>query len=124
MTDAIVQNLTPILVSVIVLLLGAIATAAGRIAGKAVKALAAKAEVWLISHSNEAERALIHKLAAEAFTFAETVYKEHNGDRKLDEARTYLVSLLHRYGINITEAELKAVIEKAVQEYNLVVKSN
>lgn len=50
--------------------------------------------------------------------FVEQVYKDIHGQEKLREAMQKASSILEEYGITITENELVALIEAAVNEFN------
>lgn len=50
--------------------------------------------------------------------FVEQVYKDIHGQEKLHEAMQKASSILEEYGITITENELVALIEAAVNEFN------
>lgn len=50
--------------------------------------------------------------------FVEQVYKDIHGQEKLHEAMQKASSILEEYGITITENELVALIESAVNEFN------
>ena len=50
--------------------------------------------------------------------FVEQVYKDLHGDEKLYKAMHRASEILFDYGINITEHELVATIEAAVNEFN------
>ena len=53
-----------------------------------------------------------------AVRFVEKVYKDIHGPEKLHEAMAKASELLAGYGITITEDELVAMIEAAVNEFN------
>ncbi|MNW56631.1 hypothetical protein D3C74_343590 [compost metagenome] len=46
------------------------------------------------------------------------MFKDFEGDKKLQEAIDYVIGRLRVMGLNVTEQEIRAVIEKAVQDYN------
>lgn len=53
-----------------------------------------------------------------AVRFVEQVYKDLHGREKLEEAMKKASELLEEYGITITETELVAMLEAAVNEFN------
>ena len=53
-----------------------------------------------------------------AVRFVEQVYKDIHGPEKLAQAMAKASEILEGYGITITEAELVAMIEAAVNEFN------
>jgi hypothetical protein len=73
---------------------------------------------WLESKTTVSQRDSIHKFSLEAFAFAESIYKESNGPEKFQVAYTYLLNRLKEHGINISEDEIKAIIEKSVIDAN------
>jgi hypothetical protein len=77
---------------------------------------------WIESRTNKEQRELLHRLAEEAFSFAETAYKELDGPRKYDQAVYYFSNRLQDYGIELSGSEIKSAIEKVVLEYNSKVK--
>lgn len=77
---------------------------------------------WLENRTTKEQRELLHKWAEEAFSFAETVFKDVGGPKKLDAAYGYLSSRLREKGIELTSTEIRGLIEKAVLEYNSRVK--
>ncbi|GIP38622.1 hypothetical protein J31TS4_19020 [Paenibacillus sp. J31TS4] len=88
----------------------------------AVLTVKQKVEAWLEQRTTAQQRETLHRLAKEAFAFAESIYKDVNGDRKLKAAEGYLLSRLELIGIKLTDAEIRAAVEKAVIEYNAVLK--
>lgn len=57
-------------------------------------------------------------VARTAVRFVEQVYRDLHGEAKLKEAIDKAVELLAVYGITITETELVALLEAAVNEFN------
>ncbi len=53
-----------------------------------------------------------------AVRFVEQVYRDLHGREKLEEAMKKASELLEEYGITITETELVAMLEAAVNEFN------
>lgn len=78
-----------------------------------------RVNTWLESKTTSTQRDILHKFSLEAFAFAETIYKEADGQKKYEAAYEYLTMRLKDYGIDIREAEIMATIEKAVLEYNM-----
>lgn len=91
------------------------------ILGTIVLAMAAllqrKVKVWLASKTSLAEREYLHKIAKEAYAFAEKEFNSLGGPTKLSEAYNYASKLLDNAGIKVAPEEIKAAIEKAVLEY-------
>lgn len=84
----------------------------------AIKKAQNRAEAYYNAHTNEKDRELLHKIGKEAFSWAEALYKEHDGDRKLQEAFEYASEKLKAVGVDVSGDEIRASIEKAVVDYN------
>ncbi|APB78385.2 phage holin, LLH family [Paenibacillus polymyxa] len=80
--------------------------------------LKTKVNVWLEARTTVAQREVIHKIAGEGFAFAQTVFKEAEGERKLQEALQYTTLRLAEQGITVSAVEIRSAIEKAYLEYN------
>ncbi|WP_145413814.1 phage holin [Paenibacillus xylanexedens] len=84
----------------------------------AIKKAQKKAEIYYNAHTNEKDRELLHKIGKEAFSWAEALYKEYEGDVKLKKAYEYASDRLKSVGIDVSGDEIRASIEKAVVDYN------
>lgn len=104
----------PQVVTVVLALIGLLAT----VALSLLAVLQSRIKVWLASKTTLNERELIHKIATEAYAFAEKEFKSLGGPTKLSEAYNYASKLLDKSGISIAPEEIKAAIEKAVLDYN------
>jgi hypothetical protein len=51
------------------------------------------------------------------------LYKDEHNQTKLAEAKQYVYDRIKEYGLNVSDTEIVAVIEKAVLDYNSRVKS-
>ncbi|WP_060862951.1 phage holin [Paenibacillus riograndensis] len=111
------DQVQPQVATVVVTLIGIGAT----VAVSMLALLQRKVKVWLASKTSLAERELIHKIASEAYAFAEKEFKTLGGPTKLSEAYNYASKLLDNAGLNIAPEEIKAAIEKAVLEYKKAV---
>lgn len=80
--------------------------------------LRTKIKVWIDTKTSANQRELLHKIANEAFAYAETVYNSEPSRNKLSQAFIYASNRLGKLGIKVTEEEINAAIEKAVLEYN------
>jgi LL-H family phage holin len=89
----------------------------------AVVSLRQKINTWVESRTTAAQRESLHKFSLEAFAFAETVFKDSNGPEKLTAAYGYLSRRAKENGIKIDEAEIRAIIEKSVLDFNAGMKS-
>jgi len=85
---------------------------------KMLKNAETKLSNFLDAKTTNEQRELINKYAKEAFSFAETVFNDLKGEEKLLKAKDYLQSQLKSIGVVITDDEIKAIIEKAVLDYN------
>ncbi|MDF9408172.1 MAG: hypothetical protein A4E52_01471 [Pelotomaculum sp. PtaB.Bin013] len=78
-----------------------------------LKDLKQKAEAYLELKTTAEQRKTLNLLGKEAFSFAETVYKDLNGVSKLEQAKKYLEEKAVAAGIKLTVNEIKAAIEAA-----------
>jgi len=76
-----------------------------------------RVKLWIESKTSLAERELIHKIASEAYAFAEKEFKDNGGATKMSEAYNYASRLFGNAGIKVSPEEIKAAIEKAVLDY-------
>ncbi|GIM47148.1 hypothetical protein DNHGIG_26970 [Collibacillus ludicampi] len=74
--------------------------------------LVQKISAYYESHTSLRQRELLTMLGHEAFTFAETVYRNMDRDAKLNEALRYLLSKAEQHGLSISMKDARAVIEK------------
>lgn len=58
------------------------------------------------------------EIAKEVVKFTEQVYKTLHGQEKLNKAMEAMSQMLAEKGINITELEMKVLLEAAVAEFN------
>lgn len=79
----------------------------------AVGVIRSKVVNYLDSKMDADQRELLHKVAAEAFAYAETVYKSEASQVKLAQAMEYAAQQLGRRGIPVTADEIRAAIEAA-----------
>ncbi|OZB90046.1 phage holin [Paenibacillus sp. XY044] len=77
-----------------------------------------KAKASIDTMKNKAQRELFHKIADEAFAYAEATFKNESSRNKLNKAFTYASSKLSDVGIKLSVEEITAAIEKACLEYN------
>jgi len=106
--DEIVQALVGLLV---VLVMGVIAE------------LRARLKRWIDARTTAAQRETLHKLAAEAAAFAESMYSTGGGREKLQQASQYVSERAAALGIPVKGETILAAIEAAVLEYNAKVKA-
>lgn len=108
----IMEQAQPYISSIIVAIIGLVATV---IIG-AVNKLKKKANDYFEANLTVKQRELLHTIAAEAYAYAESVYKDQGGDEKLNQAFNYVSSKLGDAGLNITAEEIRGAIEKAWNE--------
>ena len=72
---------------------------------------------WIDARLSVQQRELLHKVASEAFAYAETAYEQGECDKKLAEAMDYVSSQLAKKNIKITPIEMRAAIEKAYLQH-------
>jgi len=107
--DQIVQALVGLLV---VFVLGVVAS------------LRVKVNVWLSSKTSAQQREILHRIAAEGFALVEVTYKQMDGPAKLNKALKYVSDRAISYGLDFSIDTIRAVVEKAVLEYNAKVKGS
>ena len=78
--------------------------------------LKAKATTYFEQRTNAEQRKLLALLGKEAFSFAETVYRELKGAQKMEAAIGYLEERAKTLGVNVTADEVRAAIEAAWME--------
>lgn len=64
------------------------------------------------------QREMFHKIANEAFAYAETTFKSETSRNKMTQAFMYASSKLGDIGIKVSDKEITAAIEKACLDYN------
>jgi hypothetical protein len=77
---------------------------------------------YLSARRREHQRETLHRIAAEAAALAEAAYASGDGPRKLALAIGYVQDQCSRNGIAVTTDIIRAAIEKAVMDYNAMVK--
>lgn len=105
----IVEAAQPYVTAIVTAIVGALAA----VLLAAVGVVKAKAVTYLDSKLEATQRELLHKVAGEAYAYAETVYKSKESQVKLAQALDYATQQLGRRGINVTPAEIRAAIEAA-----------
>lgn len=80
--------------------------------------LRTRVNLWIDTKISASQRDLIHKIANEAFSYAESTLNTESGRKKLNQAFIYTSEKLGKLGIKVTDEEINAAIEKAVLEYN------
>ncbi len=78
-----------------------------------LEGLKKKAEAYLVSKTTTEQRQTLAFLGKEAFSFAETVYKELAGPEKLEKAIEYVGLKAAAAGIDVPAEEIRAVVEAA-----------
>lgn len=112
--NEIVNQVQPYIISIVVAIVGIIAT----VILSLLTQLKTRVNIWIDTKTSESQRELIHKIACEAFAYAESTFNSEGGRSKLNQAFMYASEKLGKLGIKITAEEINAAIEKAVLEYN------
>lgn len=89
----------------------------------ALVGLRKKVQTWVDNKASKEQREILHLLADEAFALVERLYKSEGSQTKLNEAKNYIYSRIKEQGINISDTEIRAVIEKSVLDYNSKINS-
>jgi hypothetical protein len=71
---------------------------------------------FITTHTSSSQRAFLGVISGEAVAYAGTVFKEQNGEQRLQEAIDYVNKHLPK-GFSFTEAELRGAVEKAYAAY-------
>jgi len=109
------QAVQPQIIPVIIAIVGILAS----IVLGMLAMLQTRVKLWLETKTTVAQRETIHRIALEAYAYAEKEYKDQNSasSLKLNAAFSYASEVLGKAGIKITAEEIKGAIEKAVQDY-------
>lgn len=83
----------------------------------AVVKLRHKVESYYVAHTNASQRDVLHVIAGEAVAYVGTVFKDQDGQKRLESALTYVNTRLKPLGISFTVEELRGSVEKAYAEY-------
>ncbi|MFD1136721.1 phage holin [Paenibacillus urinalis] len=108
------QDISPMISDVIVELIKILVVVL--LAGLGLLQFKVKSAIDTIKNKNQRET--FHKIANEAFAFAETMFTNEASQDKLNRAYDYASAKLKNLGITLTPEEITAAIEKACLEYN------
>lgn len=78
--------------------------------------LRTQVEAWLTARTSSAQREILHKLAAEAYAWAESQYGAGAGHQKLAEAVRYVLERLRLDKIGLSAEDVTAAVQKAWAE--------
>jgi LL-H family phage holin len=81
-----------------------------------------QAEEYYLKHSTKQQREWLALVGNEAFHYAEQVFASHDGPAKLNEAVKYVLDRAAAHGVHITYPEVRAVVEKAWAEFEVLKK--
>lgn len=112
--QTIIEQVQPYVSTIVLAVVGLLATV---ILG-AIKVVKAKVGAYFDAKLSTEQRALLHRIAQEAYAYAETAFKNAGGEMKLSEALAYASQQLKKRGVTVTPIELQAAIEKAWLEFN------
>ncbi len=84
--------------------------------------LSVRALRYLTARRNDQQRETLHRIASEAAALAEAAFSDGNGPRKLSLAIGYAEEQCAGTGITASADTIRAAIEKAVMDYNAMVK--
>ncbi|MGN7456365.1 phage holin, LLH family [Paenibacillus pasadenensis] len=87
-----------------------------------VPILCRRGVAYLTARVGEQQRVLLHRIAEEAAALAESAYPNGGGPQKLAMAMKYAQEQAQRLGIRPGSEVLRASIEKAVLDYNAMIK--
>lgn len=109
-----IELIQPYITSIVVAVVGILTT----IVLGLLASLKTSVKVWINTKTSASQRELIHKIANEAFSFAESTLSTESGRMKLSCAFMYTSEKLGMLGIKVTDDEINAAIEKACLEFN------
>ena len=75
-----------------------------------------KIKAMVQEHLNDQTKEKVAKTVVKAI---QQMYKDLNGEEKLNKAIETITEMLNEKGISVTELEIRMLIEEAVQELNL-----
>lgn len=84
----------------------------------AINVVKVKAGAYFDAKLTAAQRELLHRIAGEAYAYAETAFKDAGGPAKLAEALQYASEQLKKRGVTVTPIELQAAIENVWLEFS------
>ncbi|MNI00946.1 hypothetical protein D3C73_537640 [compost metagenome] len=111
-----IQEIQPYIMSIVVAVVGLLTTVVLAL----LASLKTKVNLWIDTKTSVSQRELLHKVAAEAFAHAETMFMDESGlgTRKLNEALIYASKKLGNIGVKVSTEELKAAIHNACLKHN------
>lgn len=110
--DNILKAAEPIIQEVLQYLLYLVIAAAVGIINKNRKRI----EAWFDSRTTAAQREELQNIAGQAYAFVEHVYKDNNGDEKLQKAIQYVVARTNMDKMGINENDIIGAVQKAWAE--------
>jgi len=82
--------------------------------GMMIKKFQPVVAAWLDANTTAAQKKVIKELGSEAFTYAETVFREKNGADKLHEALSYFNKNMDKYNLpGMTYENIRNAVEQA-----------
>jgi hypothetical protein len=100
-------------ISTVVIALVGLAVAA---IGTAVTSLKPRINQFLIAHVGNQNAAVIEAVAHEAYSFAESMYANLDGPKKMNQAITYVTKRLPGYGIELGTDAIYGAVQSAWQK--------
>lgn len=110
----IIEQIQPYVSTIVLAVVGLLATV---ILG-AINLVKAKAGAYFDAKLTAAQRELLHRIAGEAYAYAETAFKNAGGPAKLEEALKYASEQLKKRGVSVSAVELQATIENTWLEFS------
>ncbi|WP_339248274.1 phage holin, LLH family [Paenibacillus sp. FSL R10-2796] len=109
----IIDQAQPYITAVALAIVGVLATVILR----AVALLQQKANSWFDAKLSVSQRELLHKITTEAVAYAETLFRQADGEKKLGNAILYVEEQLDKKGISFSSVEITSAIEHAYLSY-------
>ncbi|NIK67948.1 phage holin, LLH family [Paenibacillus sp. BK720] len=110
----ITHTMQPVITYAVEALIGALALYVLQAVGRVLPKVKAAYE----ARTTASQREALHKIALEAFAFAETTWKDTGGPSKLSAAMGYVSKRLREVGIAITPEEIEAAVHHAWLTFN------
>lgn len=110
----IIEQIQPYVSTIVLAVVGLLAY----VISGAINVVKVKAGAYFDAKLTAAQRELLHRIAGEAYAYAETAFKNAGGPAKLEEALKYASEQLKKRGINISNIELQSAIEKVWLDFS------
>ena len=115
--QTIIEQAQPYITAIVSAIIGVLVTVILR----SIALLRIKADSWFDARLSVQQRDLLHKIATEGFAYAQTVFRDMEGEAKLSQALEYTAVELDKRGITIAPEAIRAAVEDAYLKYKATV---